>query len=49
MRDALDHLAAHPELAETITGTVPLEGVGPSIEALRAGQGGIKVLVDPGQ
>jgi len=47
MEQALRHLERHPEPAEIITGTVPLEGLGPAVERLRSGGGGAKVLVDP--
>jgi L-idonate 5-dehydrogenase len=49
MRAALQHLVDHPQAASIITGTIPLEELGSTIEMLRHGEGGIKVLVEPGR
>jgi threonine dehydrogenase-like Zn-dependent dehydrogenase len=47
MRRALDLLRDRPGTAKVITGTVPLERIGEAFDRLVAGDGGIKVLVDP--
>jgi L-iditol 2-dehydrogenase len=47
MGAAVAHLAAHPELDAMVTGVVGLGDLGPTIERLRRGEGGIKVLIDP--
>jgi len=49
MQTALRHLVDHPEAASIITGTITLEELGPTIEVLRHGEGGVKVLVEPGR
>lgn len=49
MTAALDHLLAHPDAAAVITGVVPLADAGAAVEALLAGDGGVKVLVEPGR
>ena len=48
MRGALDLLRERPETAKVITHTVPLEGTPGAFESLANGEGGIKVLVEPG-
>jgi threonine dehydrogenase-like Zn-dependent dehydrogenase len=48
MQRALELLQERPHIAKIITGTVPLDSTGEAIERLVAGDGGIKVLVEPG-
>ena len=48
MRRATDLLLAHSEIGKVITATVPLERIDDAFAALAAGEGGVKVLVEPG-
>jgi threonine dehydrogenase-like Zn-dependent dehydrogenase len=45
---ALDLLAARPQVASVVTGTVGLDGLDEAMAGLADGRGGIKVLVEPG-
>lgn len=47
MHDALSLLAARPGLTSVVTRVVPLAETGDAMEALVAGDGGVKVLVAP--
>jgi threonine dehydrogenase-like Zn-dependent dehydrogenase len=47
MRRAIQLLGERPEVGGVVTGTVTLEELDGTMEALAAGIGGIKVLVDP--
>jgi threonine dehydrogenase-like Zn-dependent dehydrogenase len=47
MRRALVLLRARPEIAKVITGTVPLARLDEEFASMAAGQGGVKVLVQP--
>lgn len=48
MREALDLLLERPEIGGIVTGTVPLEQTNEAFARLAAGDGGVKVLVEPG-
>jgi (R,R)-butanediol dehydrogenase / meso-butanediol dehydrogenase / diacetyl reductase len=48
MRRAMGLLRARPEIAKIITATAPLEGIDGALASMVAGQGGIKVLIEPG-
>lgn len=48
MRRALHLLQQRPTIRRIITGTVPLERIDDAFDALSRGEGGIKVLVEPG-
>ncbi len=47
MRAALRHVGERPELVEIVTGRVGLADVEAAMTGLVAGEGGVKVLVDP--
>jgi threonine dehydrogenase-like Zn-dependent dehydrogenase len=49
MRRALDLLEEGSPAARIVSGTVPLEETGAAMERLSAGNGGVKVLVEPGR
>ena len=48
MRSALDLLARRPEIADVVTGAVPLDGAEGAMQDLADGRGGVKILVEPG-
>ena len=48
MRRALDLLGSRPQIGKILTGVVPLERTNDAFDRLAAGDGGIKVLVQPG-
>jgi threonine dehydrogenase-like Zn-dependent dehydrogenase len=48
MRRALQLLRSRPEGIRVITGTVPLDAIDETFDALSRGEGGVKVLVEPG-
>jgi threonine dehydrogenase-like Zn-dependent dehydrogenase len=49
MHRALELLQRRPEIGRVITGTVPLAATNDAFEALVRGDGGVKVLVEPGR
>ena len=48
MRRALDLMRERPEISKVITHTVPLEQIAEAFSRLATGDGGVKVLVEPG-
>ena len=48
IRRALDLLGSRPQIGKILTGVVPLERTNDAFDRLAAGDGGIKVLVQPG-
>ena len=48
MRRALVLLGERPQIAKVITATVPLDATGEAFAGLAAGDGNVKVLVEPG-
>ncbi len=47
LRAAVEHLRAHPDTADIVTGVVGLDGLGSAIGALIEGHASGKILVDP--